>query len=868
MHGHAIRLAILAIAVLALANPAEALTVWGGAYLKGQSDHSNIRVEFHRSAPEQHYAFAFTNYSCHFTITIPPGIYTVTYTRDGYFSRHLRDVSLESNQRLPDILLVPWSTRLRVPLDFPTIQSAVDAARAADTVLVSPGTYGENLLFGGKEIVVGSHFITTGDTSFISQTVIDGGGRGRAAEFSGGADERTTLRGFTLINGCAPATSAPGRFGGGVFIADNTAPRLQWLKITGCSAEGGGGVYCGPGSVPLIENTVISGNAAAGYGGGGVYYASSQATLRNSTVSRNTSGYRGGGIFCDHANVTMENGVISGNSAAAEGGGLYSLDSGPRLTGTTIYGNSASQGGGLAYSGGSVPVLTGCIIAANIGVGGIYGNGACPVIRYCNLYGNTGANFLNCGGTLGINVSLNANGTPCDACGNIQADPRFTNPAAEDFRLTASSPCIGACAVTEYPENDITGSPRTVPPDMGAYEGSAGKPTLTNADAGFATDANLDMRGFQGTNWIKGLGGGKLAGFAVYAKAWEEVKGYTITFTWDASLASFEETMSAPAIPSADWELNGESFSSDFEANALGGVTISSGRQNEPGRFSISYAVPGDSWTAFPEAPIFLAVFRTTNTFSPLNEASIRVAVTIADANGVETSLGERAFHILPLSEIIPDPPTGLTVSDVPDDQGHSLRLTWTTSASEHLGYVTKYRIYRSRSDRFTDPLPLSSFTAMDSLTHYESFSTILIDSVYVGTSSYTDPFVPLNGVPYYYWVQAVGPSGVVSKPAPSEIRTAVKEDSELPRAFTLGTAHPNPFNPSTTIEYTLSRETRISLVVYNTAGQKTAVLAEGLRTPGTHRVVWNARGMPSGVYFFSLQAEGIVKTGKVTLLK
>ena len=100
-------------------------------------------------------------------------------------------------------------------------------------------------------------------------------------------------------------------------------------------------------------------------------------------------------------------------------------------------------------------------------------------------------------------------------------------------------------------------------------------------------------------------------------------------------------------------------------------------------------------------------------------------------------------------------------------------------------------------------------------------------------------------------------------------VATAVDEMNSLPDAFRLGEARPNPFNPSTTIEYSLPRNTRALLRVYNVSGQKVATLADGVISAGQHSVVWDAKGMPSGVYFYSLSADGgYAETKKALLLK
>lgn len=58
--------------------------------------------------------------------------------------------------------------------DYSTIQEGIDAATDSDTVLFQAGTYVENVNFNGKNINVGSLFLTTQDTLYISQTIIDG----------------------------------------------------------------------------------------------------------------------------------------------------------------------------------------------------------------------------------------------------------------------------------------------------------------------------------------------------------------------------------------------------------------------------------------------------------------------------------------------------------------------------------------------------------------------------------------------------------------------------------------------------------------------------------------------------------------------
>ena len=180
---------------------------------------------------------------------------------------------------------------------------------------------------------------------------------------------------------------------------------------------------------------------------------------------------------------------------------------------------------------------------------------------------------------------------------------------------------------------------------------------------------------------------------------------------------------------------------------------------------------------------------------------------------------------------------------------------------------VSVYRIFRSRLGTLTDPIPLARFAALDSLLFYEQRYTILVDSVSAGTTGYVDSSVPLNGTLYYYWVQAAGKTGA-SKPVTARFFTVVEADAGGPCEFRLEEAHPNPFNPRTVIEYSVSGEVPVTLSVYTVTGQRVAVLARGKRSAGMYSVVWDACGLPSGMYFVTLRAGRDIATRKAMLLK
>jgi hypothetical protein len=89
-----------------------------------------------------------------------------------------------------------------------------------------------------------------------------------------------------------------------------------------------------------------------------------------------------------------------------------------------------------------------------------------------------------------------------------------------------------------------------------------------------------------------------------------------------------------------------------------------------------------------------------------------------------------------------------------------------------------------------------------------------------------------------------------------------------IPSTFALHQNYPNPFNPSTTISYDLPVRARVKLVIYNLLGQEVATLVNGEQEPGRYNVKFDASGLPSGIYFYRLEAGKFVDVKKMILVK
>ena len=194
---------------------------------------------------------------------------------------------------------------IHIPGDYPTIQQGIIAADPGDTVLVSEGTYYENINFLGKKpLIVASEFLMDGDTTHISNTIINGSQPvnpdiGSVVTFESGEDTTSVVCGFTITGGTG--TMEPSydmRMGGGIhikyaggkllynYVRDNT--------VTHSGAVIGGGMQLGA-PVSVIPWLVLRGNR-----------------IYNNHAISTSNFVGGGGVICFY-NLIMENNTISYN---------------------------------------------------------------------------------------------------------------------------------------------------------------------------------------------------------------------------------------------------------------------------------------------------------------------------------------------------------------------------------------------------------------------------------------------------------------------------------------------------------------------------------------------------------------------------
>jgi hypothetical protein len=393
---------------------------------------------------------------------------------------------------LPSASAVASPAQLPVPSAIPTIQGAIDAASAGDTVVVAPGTYHEHVDFKGKAIEVRS-------SGGPSSTTIDGDNTSHVVRFHSGEGRASILRGFTITHGLAAVTIV----GGGVSI-ENASPTIVGNIVTGNDAgtHAGGGIGVAEGS-PLITDNQIAGNSATGVGGagGGIFAVGSAEIVRNVIQGNYASG--GGGALLAGPVLFTDN-RVEGNHAGANGGGGVSLGGGqPRVVQNVIEGNITSgSGGGVAWTGtgsADLPQIANNTMIDNGAASGsaIAGSGGGAVVVNNIVVGTRGPTSVACSGS---SVSLAVfshndvwgGAAPYAGCpdptgtnGNIAADPKFNDEcctiatAFSTFQLRQDSPSVdtgdngapvSATDFDKYPRVTDGDGDGALEIDMGAYE--------------------------------------------------------------------------------------------------------------------------------------------------------------------------------------------------------------------------------------------------------------------------------------------------------------------------------------------------------------------------------------------------------------
>lgn len=320
------------------------------------------------------------------------------------------------------LITIPAQARiLNVPFEYFTIQSAIDAAQANDTVLVANGRFAENLNFNNRSLTLAGRYLLTNDPRDIAVTVIDGGYNGRSAiRLANG--EGGLICGFTIVND---------------------------------STDYGGGIYCRMGML-TIRNMVIENNAASRNGGGIYITGGAQVIVRDVVLRNNRCGNVGGAMSAyTGAQVLVERVEMTGNYAAHVGGAYHGYGSRVQIVNCTLADNDAlHNGGGIYLTQEAVLDLQNSILWNNE-PHEVWIMAGFEQTLFRPSFNLIQGNLEKVWTMAGVNMQWGIE--------NFSADPLFVDPANGNYSLEEASPALDRGDYESPPDHDGTRS------DLGAY---------------------------------------------------------------------------------------------------------------------------------------------------------------------------------------------------------------------------------------------------------------------------------------------------------------------------------------------------------------------------------------------------------------
>jgi PKD repeat protein len=810
-----------------------------------------------------------------------------------------------------------YSTIINVPADQPTIQAGIDVAIDADTVLVQPGVYYENIVYNGKLITIGSLFLTTQDPAYITSTIIDGSNSDTVVSFVNGEDLSAVLSGFTITNGYD------------------------------CFA---GGIKC-YGSSPTLENLIVIGNTAYGttnYGeGGGIFFHQANSNIENVIIQGNSAGTDGGGVYCRQSSLSLQNVTIIGNTANDNGAGLYCISSDPILENVTISGNSAAgNGGGIYGNAGNITSLVNCIIWDN----------SPDEIYFCDINSPNSITISYSdieGGEAGI--VTNNNCTVNWLAGNININPLFVNPSSGDYHLQSTSPCIDAGDPSSPLDPDGTTA------DMGAFyfhqapvadftaDTTIGVPPLT------VNFTDLSTQGIGVIDeWYWDFGDGNNSSQQNPTNEYQDLGNYTVTLTV-TNIYDFTDTItkvnyitvSPPAYNGPVWHIS--TTSSDEWGNGSEelpfatiqhGIDVSADTDTvlvQPGTYVENVHFDGDLvtvgslfLTTQDEDYISFTIIDGDNSgsvvfFGYVNSSTVLSGFTITNGYNSGDGGGINCFHSSPCLENL------IITGNSTVYNGGGIRCGFDSnpliknvtisdnSAAQYCG-----GLLCQASSPILENVTISGNSANNTgggIFCYEGANPSLINCIMWNDSPeeiyFHDDLEPnsitiaysdieggeagivtngngtvnwldgnINTDPLFvdagngdYHLQPTSPcidAGDPTSPLDPDGTTAdmgawfynqgsAIEDNEIQHVNFNLSNYPNPFNPLTTIKFNIKENEVGVLSIFNIKGQ----LLESHRfEAGEHNFQWDASDMSSGVYLYKLQTENNTVNKKMLLLK
>jgi predicted outer membrane repeat protein len=677
--------------------------------------------------------------------------------------------------------------------------------------------------------------------------------------------------------------------GGGIFCNDNSSLNIVNTTIIGNrTLASGGGIYCDNSNLNLT-NVIISADTALLGSGGGIYCDSSNLNLADVTINGNVAQYyHGGGIYCWNSNSSLTNVTMSGNSAFQNGGGIYCDSSSVNLANVTISGNNARFGGGV-YS--DNPVLNfdtanQCNIFLNFAGSG------------CDLYA------INCNNTVDVKVDTFTVLQPDDYFAypidmftfdilNAKIEQvnqnLYVSPTGSDYNtgltindplLTVSYALAKILADSSNPLkihlSDGVYSPSQTgerfPLNCRSYVSLIGEneaSTILDGEeiSGILTcmhDNNFSIQDISIKNGRTSQGGG------IYCdNSSPSLNNVTINENFAASLGVGE----------------GGGIYCSFSGPILTNVTIS--------KNAASSWLGGNGGGIYcnNSNPSLINVLVLENTaYGGINyHSSIPILTNVTKSgNGIISTWDGEGGGIYCINNSSPNLINATISGNSANRDGGGIYyensnldimncILWNDDPQEISGdsgsvVITYSDIqggWAGTGNIIIDPL------FADTLYHFLADSSLCIDA---GNPDpiYNDPEDPQN-LGYALWpamgtlgndMGAYGGPNAASWNIVVSIEYDETNELQTPTKFEIYQNYPNPFNPVTTIKYQIQELSFVTLKIYDVLGSEVTTLVNEEKSIGTYETTWYAENLPSGIYFYRIQAGSFVETKKMVLIK